>query len=71
MIKNIKTEKKIVIFVILAKKIPTYFFTNLTGQHVSNFKKLFLAENEIFFEVNKMLSGKVCKKNKLVSFLPK
>jgi len=48
MIKILKRRKKIVIFFIFAEKIPTYFFTNLTGQHVSNFKKLFLAENEIF-----------------------
>ena len=34
-------------------------------------QKYFDFSKKIFFEIIRMLSGKVCKKNKLVSFVPK
>ena len=46
--KNIEMEKKLLSSLFWQKRCQLIFFTNLTGQHFINFKKLFLAENEIF-----------------------
>ena len=45
---NSRMEKKNIHLFFWQKRYQLIFFTNLTGQHFINFKKLFLAENEIF-----------------------